>query len=293
MNYYPNEIEGFDSSTTKNNMLKNLNEDLDILKCSKNNLSKTCPVLLCNYEKHNLENSKIFDRNTSKDADLPIKPMRGGFTRCHQYIDLDATNADLHLNLNKQIPTNQNIKNKYIPGKGSGIDFLKNIDIDSELKNLDIDNSKCPSDKFAPDSECINRNFNNPRLLKKPYCQNYKKYKYKNNSKPYKTICGNNLLNVEGLYDNENENYNSLKCNSLVKFNYTDCDYPSNNTPGNCSSYKLVNQCDNVSNWNNHPLLNDPNYSTRSNNTGVGPHRSNHNCENIWNNITKRQYLNY
>lgn len=269
------------------------NNEINILKCDSNNNSRACPVLYCNYQKHAEENSKIFERNLSQDASRPIKSIRGGYTRCHQYIDLDSNNPDLYLNLKNKIPPGTLIKNKYIPGKGAGIEFLRHIDVDSDLRNLKIKKSNCPSKKFKPNMECQQNTVDNPQLLMKPYCQNYKHFKFNDSTPIYKTKCDQQVEVVNKILpQNEYADVN-LPCSSRVNLNYTNCGYDVKRSGNNCLEFQNFQKCQNPTQWKAQPLL----FSQHSdvpghNNLYVGPVRSNHKCENLWNNVSKRQYIN-
>ena len=54
-------------------------DNYEILGCSQNNKSKSCPVLLCNYEKAANENSKIFSRNFPLNQTPIIPTYRGEY----------------------------------------------------------------------------------------------------------------------------------------------------------------------------------------------------------------------
>ena len=296
--YQSNDVKSFlitDDSIKKKNQLTTCpseNNDINILKCDQNNLSRTCPVLLCNFRKHEKENSKIYERNFSNDADRPLVSMRGGFHRCKQYIDLDSNNPDMHLNLSRKIKKNTLVKNKYIPGKGSGVEYLKNIDIDSELRNLRRYNTKCPLKKYIPDKRCSESQFSNPGLLEKPYCQNFKDYKFNDKTKSYKTKCRKDLQIVDRIIPSNEINIKSLDCNSRINFNYTNCNYQTQPVTENCPEYSSFKQCRNVTDWKTQPLLYGNNRDIPNhNNIIVGPERTNHQCENLWNNVSKRQYI--
>lgn len=271
------------------------NNEINILKCDQNNNSKSCPVLLCNYKKYAQENSKIFERNFSPEASIPIKPMRGGYTRCHQYIDLDSTNSDLYLDLNKKILPGKIIKNKYIPGKGSGIEFLKHIDVDSELRNLRIKNTNCPKKKYIPNTEChYNKTDSNIDLLTKPYCQNYKSLAFDDSTQIYKSTCGKKIQKVDKIVSYNQISDIHIPCKSNVNLNYTNCNYKSKVTGPNCSNYQNnFKTCDNVTDWKSQPLLYGQNKDINGyDNLQIGPNRTNHKCENLWNNVSKRKYIN-
>ena len=62
------------------------------------------------------------------------------------------------------------------PGKGSGIGFLSNIDIDSDLR-LGYRSTLCP--KINTSDWCDRVIVDNPYLLSNSTCQNYKYYQFR------------------------------------------------------------------------------------------------------------------
>lgn len=100
-------------------------------------------TFLCNYNKHNTQNKKIYEYNFTQNLSNPPILYRGGFNICNEHIDLDKNNIDLTKDLNNKIVNFENIKHQFIPGKGQGSDFLRYIDVDSELKNLNRIDTKC------------------------------------------------------------------------------------------------------------------------------------------------------
>lgn len=240
-------------------------------------------VLIQNFKKHSQQNKDISNRNFNNDKNLykPILPQRNGFSICKKYIDLNDNN--LNINLKNNIKNFNNIKTNFIPGKGHGINFLKNIDVDSELKSLNFKNTYCPNKKYIPISN-HNYNISNPNLIDNPYDQNYIRYRYNDTIK----INENNYIdqNIENnrLYKNVNH-IDDL--NNVVKINYIK--YIDNNDNlkkynTNCLDKKQLDQC----NYLCKNIIQNENLNKRKcNKLTVGPKRTNHTCENLWNNITK------
>lgn len=132
-------------------------------------------ILLCNYNKNNTQNKAIYEYNFTKNLTNPPILYRGHFNVCHQYINLDKDNMDLYKDINNKITNFYKLENKFIPGKGQGSDFLKFIDVDSELKNLNIIDSKCretnynnrlPNNYYEKTSiyDSIEHNYNNENI---------------------------------------------------------------------------------------------------------------------------------
>jgi len=98
-------------------------------------------TLLCNYEKQNTHNKNIHQRNFTNGLTPPPILYRGNYRTCDK-------NQDFKKNITNHIKDFNNIENTYIPGKGQSIDFLKYIDIDSELKNINRKDTKCINNTY-------------------------------------------------------------------------------------------------------------------------------------------------
>ena len=266
-------------------------DNYEILGCSKNNNSKACPVMMCNYKKHAEENSKIFSRNFPQNKPSIIPDYRGEYKVCNKYVnknDIDTKNVTFE---NTNIAITNEEENKLYPGKAPASQYFQNIDIESNLYRLGNNDSKCPSYRYQPEP-CENKTFSdNPSLLNNPTCQNTRFYDFSNEDKlvDYERKCGDitaqvNKINSQNLYEC-NEQSNPYRTNTLVQFNYKRTTGIPCNTgclPKN-DSYLEIKQ----------PLP----YSQKSDMLKqpvlqVGPERVNHKLENIWNNVTKRHYIN-
>lgn len=228
--------------------------DENILYCDK---KKNIPLLLCNFSKHHQQNNDIFTRNFCNSLEGPIMPYRCSFKICNEQIDLNDIKKT---NFKNKICNFKNIKNKFIPGKGHGTDFLKNIDVDSELKSLDYKKSRCNIDEFNPIYTRKNQ-FNTNKGCTNAHCQ-----------EKINDICENNdyFPKLENIVD---KNYCYVPNNT--KINNTDCLNKDGFT--RCSN-KVSHK---------HPIL----YQQYRNNKNCECRNNNHNCENIWNNNTNRKLI--
>ena len=103
-----------------------------------NNIYKN-KFLICNNKKLDSMNKSILSRNINNSyQQRNIISYRNDYLICNKYTNLNKNNRDLKIN-----SSNINLKKNFFPGIGSPIDFLKNIDNDSKLKNINILNSRC------------------------------------------------------------------------------------------------------------------------------------------------------
>jgi hypothetical protein len=271
------------------------NNQEDILNCCQNNYSKACPVLLCNYQKQAEQNSKILNRFFPDQPQKVTKPIRGGYYVCKKYYDLDSKEDESKIDLHNEINDFQSIQGTYIPGKGSGTDFLRKIDIDSNIKNLNYRMTDCPAQKYTPKSQCLNKKVSGPKLLTNPYCQNYKRYSFNDKTSSYKTFCQNNPQIVD-KYNIGTPIYANSKapnlCQETLKMNFKNCNYSKSKKQKNCINHRPFGTCQETTEWKSQPIL----YGFNSDipcgkSLFVGPERTNHQCENLWNNVTKRKYI--
>ena len=258
----------------------------DILKCNNNNLSRTCPVMMCNYSKHTQQNNDIYKRNFSDKKMKPTQLYRGQFDVCRKLINLDAKNSDLKVNLKNKITNFRNIRSEFIPGKGRGTDFLRNIDVDSDLKCIGHLNTSCPFKKFFPDNKCKKVCHINNEILEKPYCQLYRRDLNGNPTENYVTKCCETIQKVDkcGFRD---DLCPDLSNKQLVKMNYK---LKTHNIAKNCQNNKLFNRCKPMM-PHREPILFQDTVDFCPKPLKVGPIRQDHFCENTWNNQTKRVAL--
>ena len=168
---------------------------------------------------------------------------------------------------------------------------MKHIDVDSELKNLQYKDTLCPNKKYKPNNICHNT-ITNSDLLSNPYCQNYKKYNFNDKTKKYKTKCQQSPQIINKNDDYSPYSKNNYNCSLPVKLNYTNCHYKTNKNYENCSSIDFLEQCSKVTDWKSQPLLYSNNRDMSNKILSVGPNRTNHECENLWNNVSRRKYIN-
>ena len=221
-----------------------------ILGCETNGSSQTCPVLLCNYEKDAITNENIFKRNFPVNKMCVLPDYRSSYNICKQYKELDT---------GVKCPRTKNTDMN--PGKGSGIGFLSNIDIDSDLR-LGYRSTLCPKNKYIQPL-CDRVIVDNPYLLSNPTCQNYKYYQFPESANNYKSKCGNNQNNTIEF------NVNLVNKSCI----YDDARY------NNMSNKKQ-------------PILYQYNSDMVENGKlQIGPERTNHSLENIWSNMTRRKNI--
>lgn len=227
--------------------------DTELLGCSDNNNSLTCPVMLCNYEKDATINRTIFERNFPADKMCIIPDYRGEYKICAEYRSLDTKT---------KCPRTKNTDIN--PGKGSGLGYLQNIDVDSDLR-LGYRSTLCPENKYVQPI-CDRIIVDNPYLLENPTCQNYKYSEFPNQKQQYKGKCG--VHNHNGLDIAFNINQKSKTC-----------------------MYNNSNQTKKSSNL-KQPILGQYSYDMAKNNKlQTGPERTNHNLENVWSNVTRRKHI--
>jgi len=232
------------------------NEDTELLGCSQGNISMACPVMLCNYEKHITENNNIFKRNFPAEKMCIIPDYRGEYKVCDTY-------RDLAHKIKCQPPKKTDLN----PGKSNGLGYLKNIDIDSELR-IGYKATLCPAKKYNQEF-CDKVVVTNPRLLDNPTCQNYKYYNYPENPQDYKTKCDLDMRN-----DDSNIRFNIKQCSET-------CNYNSVKSRLNKTQYDLQQ-----------PILFQQESDMPGNNRlQTGPERTNHRLENVWGNVTRRKHI--
>lgn len=200
----------------------------NLLRCDKDDRSRVCPVLLTNFDKRDKMNDNILSRNFP-DKNIPIiLDYRGSYQVCRKYVDKNQTPC-IDLKNDIDDPNNQNkiknIENVYDPGKGYGLEYLRNVDIESNLHNLGLEQSKCPCRKYQQ-GQCIlclkenpvniddtnknikidNRNecginclqpkVSDPRLLLNPTCDQQKVFNYRNQNEVYPQTAFNHKTNL-------------------------------------------------------------------------------------------------
>ena len=263
-----------------------------MLNCEKDNRSKVCPVLLCNFEKRDTMNKIISDRRFPVNKQQVFTEYRPAFTRNRGAAEArKAHYSSLKIKETQICPNAMNCrKSKFVPGKGSASHFLENIDVDSELRNMNRKNTRCEQKKYTPNSYSCHQ-FN--QELKRSYEPEYKT-----------KCCTTNLQNeafsnsIENIYSKVEKAYPG---ESLVKFNFLNPVVPKNiavDGINRCTVSKRFEPCECCQGNNLHEKCSKPiagiNHDSSCNNFNtlqVGPVRQNHHCELFWNNVTKRKYI--
>ena len=251
----------------------------EILGCSENNDSRACPVLLCNYQKQAEENTSIYNRIFPKKKINIIPDYRGSYKVCQDYRDLNIIDKkpDHKIDLRDNF---KEIQNNFNPGKPDKIQYLNNIDIESDLKNLDRNTSLCPPEKYEP-PPYKKYVVSHPLILNNPTSQKYKYYQFNDNTKIY---CAKNPVIVSR--DTSPKRRENLKDESVVGFNY--------DINNKFCNYELLEQVSNESPFRNYnqPVLKQQSTDMPNNNKlQVGPQRRNHSTEALWNNVSRRKHI--
>jgi len=157
--------------------------------------------------------------------------------------------------------------------KATKLQYLRDIDVDSELRQGFL-HSECPDKRFKPEL-CETVTVNNPTILDSPYCENYKAYQFNdmthNLGNCVKSVSKNTKKQYR-QYENKDEN--------LLKFNYRNSYVPNS---------EELPQVDKLTNVKQPVLFQASTDMRRGEFLPVGPQRTDHEIENVWNNITKRK----
>ena len=252
----------------------------------KNNVQSPCPgfenkILDCDIDKPCPVYIKIDPPNPLVKRNIPdkvcpaIPDYRGEYKVCAKYI---SKTPDLKTDLTKKHGYIHHPKNDMTPGKGCGLDFLRNIDIDSELRR-GKNHSECPENNYRG-SYCKKTVVSNPRLLNYPSCENNKYYAFNDIMGGEKTKCNKKLPPISR--DTSKKYRLNLKDKNVVKFNYE---------PTNSECYKNPLEPNNTLLDLRQPLLFQEDKEENKAFMQVGPERRNHTVENIWGNVTRRKYI--
>lgn len=224
----------------------------EILNCSVDNRSRTCPGLSCNHAKEELENSNLYGRNIpGKDLNV-VLDLRPQGQACRQYKKEPVPKGHKYAKNSKPVKS-------LTPGFGTYVDRAQNVNIESDLLNITRKVVNYPCHKYVPPcSDC-----DVPKCdVDLPFCKRIGKHaypndKYNNNTVGYKddnvglkyTNSMGNLRQCE--WDCENVNERSRYHYGTVKQPYYVKELPRSLT--------------------------------------VGPERKNQLCESLWNNVTRRR----
>jgi hypothetical protein len=243
-------------------------------KCS-NAASKVCPPMMCNFAKQNCMNRTIYERNMAVCPMDIIPDYRSEFKMCgDSYLDKNTTPK---LNLTNRVEDYSNIKNCMEQGKGNMINYLRNIDVDSELKRYPYRWSLCNEPKHqkpnCPDF-CVDKPIKNEEH-------------YIKNSQFYNQLRTDNLVPIRNINPPVSCRYSPF---NMVDVNIQR-EYPSNNDPCTFVPTRMTDQ--NTDSHKKYNLLVAGNYTLDMNTAPVlklGPERCDNQVNNLWNNNTKRRY---
>lgn len=221
--------------------------------------------------------SNFYDNNKKSDnydMDLVSKHYRDNHRGDREHSNEPNVNkwnhaARMWANDQRMMKSIEQDKNAIAPK----LNYLRDIDIDSNLRQGFL-HSECPDKRFKP-KLCETVTVNNPTILENPYCENYKSYKFNDDTQehcPYTVKVSKNTKKQYRGHDTPDE--------SILQFNYRNSNVTCNDE---------LQQTDKLSNL-KQPVLFQSCSDMKSNTMlPVGPERSNHKLENIWNNVTKRK----
>ena len=116
-------------------------------KCFPNNIvceqGKPCKVYICNNEKLDTMNKKIFERMTGDCERNVIPDYRSEYKMCDATYDDKNIIPQQYRNLQNQVTDFNCLPNCLEPGVGNKITYLRNIDVDSHLKRYDKPATLC------------------------------------------------------------------------------------------------------------------------------------------------------
>ena len=203
--------------------------------------------LQCNFNKQNSMNMNIFKRNypnVEQKIELDIRPQPTRYCPIKQINDISCCCVDT------EFPTMN-------PGKGTFCEYSKNVDIDSDLRNLQGYLTKC--DPYRTQLGCVENV--------------YKDQDYQPKLDDDIPIVNHNSPFVNMSHNVSNKDKHIELCDKYIKVNqvYENC------VNGKNVRYYLDKpiDCNQITNRRKEPLV-------------VGPKRVDHKCERVWNNITKR-----
>ena len=253
-----------------------------MLLCGKDNRSKTCPVLLCNFEKRDTMNDNISNRNFPLKPQKVIMDYRPSFTRnCGSSKARPAQLPELQIKETQICPKAMTCReSKFVPGKGTAEHFLENIDIDSELRNIYRKTTRCDSKKYTPNTYS---------------CHQFNQELQQSYSPTHKPRCGTPLLTEAFSRDSKDTLGKRVETaytgESLVKMRYINPVKTKNiaiDGINRCTVSKRFEACPSSC---NQKILQTASKTCNSKTLQVGPIRRDQSCELFWNNVTKRKYI--
>ena len=238
-----------------------------ILNCDPN---KPCPVYIRKDE------PDLLYKRQFPDKPCPIIPgYRGSYKVCGLYTtEINKPKS----NLKNHMKVVHHPKGSLYPGNGCGVEFLKNIDIDTELRR-GKNHSECRINNYRT-TNCENTVVSDPTLLHFPSCENNKYYEFYDDMGYEQLKCTKPRQLISK--DTSKKYRLDLKDINLINFNYAQNEQTCMTDP--------LNPAPTLSNL-KQPLLFQNNDSENNSFLQVGPDRQTHTLENIWNNVTKRKYI--
>ena len=245
----------------------------EILNCSKNNASKTCPGLLCNNQKEITENNNVYNRNVPVNPQLVELDMRPSGHTCYNYRNFDGP-RDLQFSEGVAPVT------RLVTGKGDYLGYAQNVNIETDLLNINRKTNNVPCHKYVtPCNDCVQ-----PCNVDAPFCATNGKddrfYNYQNaitdNTKP-ENLHFSNLLDGDNFNKKCNYNQENQDCDNFMALT------------GKCSMGAACGNS-NETPYYSHAGISKP-YYIRKDKTPlvVGPIRKDQQCESTWNNVTRRR----
>jgi hypothetical protein len=239
-------------------------------------MSKICPPMFCNFEKQCGINSRIYERNLAFQKMDIIPDYRGQYKVCDKYIDMNMTpKVDLENKINRF----NNVQNRIEQGEGYKLQYLKNIDIDSEIKRVPYNYSLCDQPKYhkptCPDGCFI--------------CDDMCRSNAKDYIKNVSLINNSGSYNVTTIKKIDAPNSCMYKPLNMTSVNI-DRDYP---VVDPCVSNPIRITDENSDKNKKYNLIVPGSYTVDMNLAPVlklGPERCDNNITNLWNNNTKRRY---
>ncbi len=213
--------------------------------------------MLCNNNKQAQQNNDIFKRNFP-DKELYIRPdYREQYKVCgNKYKDMNIVGNPVHS------------EKGLTPGKADPFIYFGNIDEESQLFRLNIKNTKCNTREYKPNFNDNNVIVNKPIILDNPHNEINKYYKFDDRVPNYPVNCPTNNEKFDGIKFS-NLDVKSKTC--LNGFDNTNELHKIRHPVPLQYKYEIDNL---VKNFNREFLK-------------VGPTRTNHTVERLWNNNTK------
>lgn len=198
------------------------------------------------------DNTKIFKRMIPSKKSKIIPDIRPGFKICN--VNKESTSETY--NLKNKMTSFTNINNELQPGKGNKLNYLQKIDIDTNLRNGYM-SSLCPEKQHQP-IPCTN-----DMSMNVPNCENH-------------TFNGK-------VHSDYHEYNNDSRESNILNFSYSD---------GYQTCMTDINKVNHTLSKLKQPILFQYNNDMgRCRGLQIGPTRTNHSTENIWNNITSRKSI--